>query len=276
MKNALTIDLEDWFCANNLRITIDEWDRRDLRVVENTHRILDLLDRHSVQATFFVLGWIADRVPALVQEIEQRGHEIATHGYSHTLLTEMTPAEFEADLCRALEVTRRLVTQPLLGFRAPSFTITRKTLWALDILARHGIKYDSSIFPVRFHPDYGMPDAALSIHRIGPIIEVPMSVARILGRNIPCSGGGYFRVFPYAITRFLLQQCNREGRPAVFYLHPWEVDPGQPRVKLSFSKSFRHYMNLDKTLERLDHLLDDFEFAPVREVLGLSGNSADI
>ncbi len=276
MKNALTIDLEDWFCANNLRITIDEWDRRDLRVVENTDRILDLLDRHSVQATFFVLGWIADRVPALVQEIEQRGHEIATHGYSHTLLTEMTPAEFEADLCRALEVTRRLVTQPLLGFRAPSFTITRKTLWALDILARHGIKYDSSIFPVRFHPDYGMPDAALSIHRIGPIIEVPMSVARILGRNIPCSGGGYFRVFPYAITRFLLQQCNREGRPAVFYLHPWEVDPGQPRVKLSFSKSFRHYMNLDKTLERLDHLLDDFEFAPVREVLGLSGNSADI
>lgn len=276
MKNALTIDLEDWFCANNLRITIDEWDRRDLRVVENTDRILDLLDRHSVQATFFVLGWIADRVPALVQEIEQRGHEIATHGYSHTLLTEVTPAEFEADLCRALEVTRRLVTQPLLGFRAPSFTITRKTLWALDILARHGIKYDSSIFPVRFHPDYGMPDAALSIHRIGPIIEVPMSVARILGRNIPCSGGGYFRVFPYAITRFLLQQCNREGRPAVFYLHPWEVDPGQPRVKLSFSKSFRHYMNLDKTLERLDHLLDDFEFAPVREVLGLSGNSADI
>lgn len=276
MKNALTIDLEDWFCANNLRITIEEWDRRDLRVVENTDRILDLLDRHSVQATFFVLGWIADRVPALVQEIEQRGHEIATHGYSHTLLTEVTPAEFEADLCRALEVTRRLVTQPLLGFRAPSFTITRKTLWALDILARHGIKYDSSIFPVRFHPDYGMPDAALSIHRIGPIIEVPMSVARILGRNIPCSGGGYFRVFPYAITRFLLQQCNREGRPAVFYLHPWEVDPGQPRVKLSFSKSFRHYMNLDKTLERLDHLLDDFEFAPVREVLGLSGNSADI
>lgn len=276
MKNALTIDLEDWFCANNLRITIEEWDRRDLRVVENTDRILDLLDRHSVQATFFVLGWIADRVPALVQEIEQRGHEIATHGYSHTLLTEMTPAEFEADLCRALEITRRLVTQPLLGFRAPSFTITRKTLWALDILARHGIKYDSSIFPVRFHPDYGMPEAALSIHRIGPIIEVPMSVARILGRNIPCSGGGYFRVFPYAITRFLLQQCNREGRPAVFYLHPWEVDPGQPRVKLSFSKSFRHYMNLDKTLERLDHLLDDFEFAPVREVLGLSGNSADI
>jgi polysaccharide deacetylase family protein (PEP-CTERM system associated) len=274
MKNALSIDLEDWFCAYNLRIAMDEWDRRDLRVVPNTHRILDLFDRHSVQATFFVLGWIAERVPGLVQEIEERGHEVATHGYSHTLLTEMTPAEFEADLCRALEITRRLVTQPILGFRAPSFTITNKTLWAIDILARNGIKYDSSIFPIGLHPEYGMRDAPLGIHRIGAIAEVPMSVARLAGRNIPCSGGGYFRVFPYAITRFLLRQCNREGRPAVFYLHPWEVDPGQPRMQLSFSKSLRHYMNLDKTLARLDHLLDDFEFGPVQEVLGLSERSA--
>ncbi len=272
MKNALSVDLEDWFCAHNLRIPMDEWDRRDLRVVANTRRILDLLDDHSVQATFFVLGWIAERVPELVQEIEARGHEIGTHGYSHTLLTEMTPAQFESDLCRALQITRKLVKQPVLGFRAPSFTITNKTLWALDTLARHGIQYDSSIFPIGFHPDYGMADAALSIHRIGPIAEVPLSVARIWGRNIPCGGGGYFRVFPYPLTRLLLRQCNREGRPVVFYLHPWEVDPAQPRVHLSFSKSFRHYMNLDKTLVRLDHLLNDFEFEPIREVLRLFEN----
>jgi polysaccharide deacetylase family protein (PEP-CTERM system associated) len=275
MKNALSIDLEDWFCAHNLGIGINNWESCELRVSPNTLRILDLLDQHQTRATFFVLGWIAERVPELVQEIERRGHEIATHGYSHALLTETTPAEFEADLCRALEVTRRLVKQPILGFRAPSFTITNKTLWAMDILARNGIKYDSSIFPVSFHPDYGIPDAALSIHRIGAVTEVPMSVARVLGRNIPCCGGGYFRVFPYSVTRWLMRQCHREGRPVVFYVHPWEVDPSQPRVRLSLSKSFRHYMNLDRTLARLDHLLDDFEFAPVREVLNLPWNNVD-
>jgi polysaccharide deacetylase family protein (PEP-CTERM system associated) len=274
MKNALSIDLEDWFCAHNLGIRIQDWQSCELRVSPNTMRILDLLDQHQTRATFFVLGWIAERVPELVQEIERRGHEIATHGYSHTLLTETTPAEFEADLCRALEVTRRLVKQPILGFRAPSFTIINKTLWALDVLARNGIKYDSSVFPVRFHPDYGIPDAALSIHRIGAMTEVPMSVARVLGRNIPCCGGGYFRVFPYTVTRWLMRQCHREGRPVVFYVHPWEVDPGQPRVRLSFSKSFRHYMNLNRTLARLDRLLNDFEFAPLQEVLGLSGKIA--
>ncbi len=273
MKNALSIDLEDWFCAHNLGIRIEDWENRELRVVPNARRILDLLEQHHVHVTFFVLGWIAERVPDLIQEIERRGHEIATHGYSHTLLTETRPEEFEVDLCRALEVTRALVDQPILGYRAPSFTVTGKTLWALEILARNGIKYDSSVFPVRFHPDYGIPDAALSIHRMGTITEVPMSVARVLGRNVPCCGGGYFRIFPYTATRWLMRRCNHEGRPVIFYVHPWEIDPGQPRMQLSFSKSFRHYMNLDKTLVRLDHLLDDFEFGPVREVLGWS-NSA--
>ncbi len=268
MKNALSIDLEDWFCANNLRIPLSEWDHQELRVVPNTHQILDLLDAHHVRATFFVLGWIAEHAPDLVREIEQRGHEIATHGYSHTLLTEQTPAEFEADLCRALEATRRLATQPIRGFRAPSFTITSKTLWAIEILARNNIQYDSSIFPVGFHPDYGIPDAQLGIHRIGAITEVPPSVARVFGRNLPCCGGGYFRVLPYAVTRYLLWRCNREERPVVFYLHPWEVDPGQPRQKLSRSKAFRHYANLDKTLGRLNRLLNDFEFGSIREVMG--------
>lgn len=267
MKNAMTVDLEDWFCAYNLRIKTQDWDKQELRVVDNTRRILDLLSKHNTQATFFVLGWIAERAPDLVREIEQRGHEIATHGYSHTVLTEMTPDAFDADLTRALKVTRACVQQDITGFRAPSFTITGKTLWALDILARHGIQYDSSVFPIGFHPDYGIADAELSIHPLGALTEVPMSVADLFGRKIPCSGGGYFRVIPYAVTRFLMRQCNRQGRPVIFYLHPWETDPGQPRVKLSPSKSFRHYFNLDKTMRRLDQLLTDFEFAPIKEIL---------
>ncbi len=267
MQNALSIDLEDWFCAHNAGIAFGDWDKQELRVAGNTRRILDVLDKHRTYATFFVLGWIAERVPELVREIEIRGHEIATHGYSHTLLTETTPEAFEADLCRALDVTRAIVKQPVLGFRAPSFTVTTKTLWALDVLARHEIVYDSSIVPLSYHPDYGMAEAQLGIHRLGPVTEVPMSVVPLLGKNIPCSGGGYFRVFPYTLTRFLLQQCNRLGRPVIFYLHPWEIDPGQPRVTMPFGKRVRHYTNLDKALERLDHLLRDFAFVPIRDVL---------
>ncbi len=267
MLNALSIDLEDWFCAYNLRIPLSEWHTRELRVVSSTHRILDLLDQHTTHATFFVLGWIAERVPDLVREVEARGHEIATHGYSHTVLTAMTPAAFESDLCRALDATRACTRQPILGFRAPSFTITRQTLWALDILRNHGIAYDSSIFPVSHHPDYGLPDAPLGIHARSGITEVPMSVARLRGFNLPCSGGGYFRVFPYSVTRFLLRAINREGRPAVFYLHPWEADPGQPHVEMSPTRKFRHYFNLDKTLGRLDHLLADLQFGPIRQLL---------
>ena len=269
MKNALSIDLEDWFCAYNLRIGVEDWDKQELRVENNTRRILDLLDKHNVKATWFILGWFAERVPNLIREIEQRGHEIATHGYSHTVLTSMTPEQFDADLGRALATTRAGVEQPIRGFRAPSFTITNQTLWAFDVLAKHEIVYDSSIFPISGHPDYGISDAPLTIHQRGSITEVPMSIAEIFGKRIPCSGGGYFRVFPYSVTRFLMRRCNRQGRPVIFYLHPWEVDPGQPRRKLSWSKSFRHYFNLDKTSARLDQLLTDFEFVPIKEVLGL-------
>ncbi len=269
MINALSVDLEDWFCAYNLRIAMDDWDARELRVVDNTHRLLELLAKHRTHATFFVLGWIAERVPDLVREIDRCGHEIATHGYSHTLLTQMTPDAFEADLRRALAVTQPYTPSAIRGFRAPSFSVTARTLWAYDILAKVGIAYDSSVFPIQYHPDYGIPDAPLAIYQAGSVVEVPMSLARVLGRRIPCSGGGYFRVLPYAITKFLIGQCNREGRPVIFYIHPWEVDPGQPRVKMSLAKSFRHYSNLDRTMGRLDRLLDDFKFIPIREVLGL-------
>jgi polysaccharide deacetylase family protein (PEP-CTERM system associated) len=272
MLNALSIDLEDWFCVHNLEPVIkkDDWDKQELRVVANTKRILELLKQHSTPATFFVLGWIAERVPNLVQEIEYHGHEIATHGYSHTLLTAMTPESFDADLKKALTITKKCVNQEIIGFRAPSFTITNKTLWALDVLQQNGIRYDSSIFPISYHPDYGIPNASLSIYKLTErLTEVPLSCAEILGKRLPCSGGGYFRLFPYRITKALFKRCNQQGRPVIFYLHPWEIDPGQPKVDLPWSKKFRHYHNLNKTYQRLDQLLTDFEFTSMRKVIGI-------
>lgn len=269
MINALSIDLEDWFAAYNLRINFRDWDKQDFRVVESTYKLLDLFSKHQVHGTFFVLGWVAEHAPDLICEVEQRGHEIATHGYSHTLITQMTPAEFEADIVKALAVTQPLVQHPIRGFRAPSFTITAKTLWALDILVKHGIQYDSSIFPINFHPDYGIPDAPLDIHPRQGLIEVPLSVAEVMGRRLPCSGGGYFRLLPYTLTERLMHRCNSQGRPVIFYLHPWEVDPGQPRQPLVWSKRLRHYYNLDKTLSRLDKLLSRFQFVPIKELLAL-------
>jgi polysaccharide deacetylase family protein (PEP-CTERM system associated) len=273
IKNAMSIDLEDWFCVHNMSQAIrrEDWDKCEMRVIENTRRILALLAAHKTEATFFTLGWIAEQVPELVREIEGAGHEIATHGYSHTLLTEMTAESFEADLKKALLVTQRCVNQEIVGFRAPSFTVTSKTLWAVDVLTRNGIRYDSSVFPVGYHPDYGMPDVSLSVYRhdASSLVEFPMSCAEVMGGRIPCSGGGYFRILPYAITKRLLERCNAQGRPVMFYIHPWEIDPGQPRVKLPVFKRFRHYYNLDKTMGRLDRLLNDFEFTSVRRAIGI-------
>lgn len=269
MLNAISIDLEDWFCAYNLRIDINKWNDQELRVEENTHRLLKILDKYNTKATFFVLGWIAEKVPELITEIENAGHEIGVHGYSHTLITKMTPDQFDNDLKKALKFITSVVKNPVIGFRAPSFTIIEDTLWALDILKQNNLKYDSSIYPVSFHPDYGIYDSPLKIHERGKIIEVPMSVAEILGKRIPCSGGGYFRIFPYNVMKYLMKKCNEQGRPVIFYLHPWEVDPGQPRMNLSITKKFRHYHNLDKTALRLEKLLTDFKFAPIKKVLNL-------
>jgi len=270
--NALSIDLEDWFCVYNLSKVIkkEDWHKYELRVVDNTNRILELLAKHNTHATFFVLGWIAERVPDLIHEIEKQGHEIASHGYSHTLLTEMTPESFEKDIQKALDVTKNCISSEIIGFRAPSFSITQKTMWAIDILKNHGFRYDSSIFPISLHPDYGVPHGSLSIYPLNSsLIEFPLSCVEIMGMRIPCSGGGYFRLFPYSLTRLLIRQCNRENRPAIFYLHSWEVDPQQPRIKLNWLKYFRHYYNLDKSIERLNRLLSEFEFTTVRKVLGL-------
>lgn len=274
VTNAISIDLEDWFCVNNLSgvITRADWDSCELRVRESTEKILRLFERHRTRATFFTLGWVAERAPELIREIESAGHEIAVHGYDHLLLTRITPEEFEADLVRALEAIERcgVRTRPV-GFRAPSFTVVEKTMpWALAILERHGFLYDSSVFPVGFHPDYGVADAPLAPYQITERLqEFPMSCVELFGRRLPFSGGGYFRLFPYAYTKFCMKRCNAEGRPAVFYLHPWEVDAAQPRVALPRSKAFRHYNNLSRTEGRLGRLLADFKFTTIREVLGL-------
>ena len=270
MKNIMSVDVEDWFCVHNLSglISYAEWDRLESRVERNTIRLLDLFGKHGVEATFFVLGWVADRYPDLVREIERRGHEIATHGYSHRLLTFMRPDEFREDLQRSLAVLTKVTGQEIRGFRAPSFSLTDRTLWVVDILRESGIRYDSSVFPVGFHPDYGLPTAELRPHQLAEgLLELPMGVAEVLGRRVPCSGGGYFRLYPYAVTRWLMRRCNRQGRPVMFYLHPWEVDPEQPRVRgLSWSKRFRHYNNLEKTERRLERLLADFSFTSARRL----------
>jgi polysaccharide deacetylase family protein (PEP-CTERM system associated) len=271
MRNVMSVDVEDWFCVHNLSrlIPYADWDKCESRVERSTVRLLDLFGKHGVEATFFVLGWVADRFPDLVREIERRGHEVATHGYSHQLLTSMRPEEFRADLQRSLVALARTTTQEVRGFRAPSFSLTKRTLWAIDILRESGIQYDSSVFPVGFHPDYGIADADLRPHRLANgLTELPMGVAEVLGLRIPCSGGGYFRLYPYAVTRALMRMCNQQGRPVMFYLHPWEADPGQPRVSgLSWSKRFRHYNSLDRTEERLESLLTDFTFTSARELL---------
>ncbi|HUE83868.1 MAG TPA: XrtA system polysaccharide deacetylase [Pyrinomonadaceae bacterium] len=275
MKNAISIDLEDWFCVHNLSgiIRREDWDGCELRVQKSTERLLELLDKHQTRATFFVLGWIAERIPELVRQVEDCGHEIAVHGYNHLLLTEISPEEFEEDLARALDAIDRcgVRTRPV-GFRAPSFTLVHSTKgWVLPILEKYEFQYDSSVFPVGFHPDYGMVDSPLIPYKITQnLYEFPMSCLEVFGRRFPFCGGGYFRLFPYAYTRYCMRKFNEQGRNAIFYLHPWELDPDQPRVgNLSVSQRFRHYSNIDRTERKLIKLLEDFEFSTVREVLEL-------
>lgn len=278
MINMMSVDVEDWFQVSNLSevISYRQWDLLELRVKTNTARVLQLLAKHHTKATFFVLGWLAERLPNLVRDIAGEGHEIACHGYSHRRLTTMTPRELDAELADTLAILRETSGQPVNGFRAPSFSVTRHTLWSYQIMAKHGITYDSSVFPIGFHPDYGIRHAPLTAYRAtDAIVELPVGCAQILGCRVPCSGGGYFRIFPYAVTRRLMQRCNSEGRPVVFYVHPWEFDPGQPRLHLPRLKQIRHYTNLNRTTTRFDRLLSDFDFGSIQENLALTHEHAE-
>jgi polysaccharide deacetylase family protein (PEP-CTERM system associated) len=276
--NALTVDVEDDFHAAALssHVPREAWGARETRVGANTRKLLDILDQHGVRATFFVLGWVAERDPQLVKDIARRGHEVACHGYSHRLVYEQSPAEFREETVRAKGFLEDAVGAPVLGYRAASYSIVRESLWALDILAETGFAYDSSIFPVR-HDRYGIPDAARTPHRMETparqaIVEWPLSTARVLGYRLPVAGGGYFRLFPYWLSRWGLASINRRERlPFIFYLHPWEIDPAQPRVPVRGLSRFRHYTNLHKCEGRLRRLLREFRFGTAREGLAALG-----
>ncbi len=277
MKNAITVDVEDYFHVAALAEVIkpEDWPNHDLRVEQNTHKILDLFDLYDVQATFFVLGWVAERCPDLVKEISRRGHEVASHGYSHQLVYNQTPDVFREETSRSKVLLEDIVQKPIRGYRAASYSITNESKWALDTLIELGFEYDSSIFPIR-HDRYGIPDAPDYPHLLtrdsGSIIEFPLSALNVFGYRLPVAGGGYFRLYPYWLTRMLLNQLARQTqRPFIFYLHPWEIDPDQPRVNASRLSRFRHYNNLDVCEQRLEQLLKDFEFTSVADVLNTMG-----
>jgi polysaccharide deacetylase family protein (PEP-CTERM system associated) len=266
--NYLTVDVEDYFqvAAFEKVISTDNWEQYECRVVANTSSILELFDAGRVKATFFIVGWIAERYPDLVLEIDRQGHEIGCHSYQHQKIYNLTPEQFREDTRRAKETLEQIIGKPVKGYRAPSYSITKKSLWALDILAELGFRYDSSIFPV-YHDNYGIPDAPRFAYRLEKqdMMEYPISTVQFPGMNLPIAGGGYFRLFPYWFTRMALRRINRkEKQPFIFYFHPWEVDPEQPRIQGAGAKSrFRHYLNLDKTRNRLEHLLQDFKFGPI-------------
>jgi polysaccharide deacetylase family protein (PEP-CTERM system associated) len=229
--------------------------------------ILDILARHGVQATFFVVGWIAEKYPALVQTINRHGHEIGCHSYLHRKIYDLTPEEFREDTRRAKNILEDITGKSVSGYRAPSYSITKKSLWALDILEELGFEYDSSIFPI-YHDNYGIPDAPRFEYKLpnNNMTEYPISTSLFMGRKIPVAGGGYFRLFPYWFTKMCLKTINiRENRPFIFYLHPWEIDSNQPRMKRAkLLSKFRHYNNLNKTAERFTRLLEDFSFGPIQ------------
>jgi polysaccharide deacetylase family protein (PEP-CTERM system associated) len=277
MLNALTFDVEEYFQVEAFRrlVAMEDWSRLPPRVADSTRRLLDLLDARGVSATFFVVGWVAERHPDLVREIERRGHELGCHGYAHRPVWAMSRPEFRGDLRRARQAIEDAAGRPVRGYRAPTCSIVASTRWALEVLAEEGLRYDSSIFPIR-HDRYGIPSAPRVPHRItlpggAEIVEFPMSTLRIAGQNVPFCGGGYFRLAPYELVRAGLRHLNRQGIPGMVYLHPWEIDPAQPRLPVRGLTRFRHYVNLARTESKLGRLLEDFAFAPAGRVLEAAG-----
>ena len=271
--NAMTIDVEDYFHVSafaNL-IQICDWDNYESRVENNTFKLLEILKTKNIIATFFVLGWVAERYPGLIKSIKNEGHEIACHGYSHQLIYNQEKKIFREETIRSKQILEDLIQEPVIGYRAASYSITKRSEWALDILAELDFKYDSSIFPVR-HDRYGMPHSPVFPHLLKTssgktIIEFPLSTVKVLGYRLPISGGGYFRLFPYWLSKLGLKSINMGDRPFIFYLHPWEIDPEQPRIKANIVSRFRHYNNLNKCETRLKHLLSTFEFTTTSNVL---------
>ncbi len=274
LLNALTVDVEDYFQVGALSSAIrpEEWEQWPSRVERNTDRLLELFASRGARGTFFVLGWIAEHHPDLVRRIHAAGHEIASHGFSHQLVYSQTPEVFRDEAGRSKALLEDIIGEPVTGYRAASYSITPNSRWALDILVELGFTWDSSLFPIR-HDVYGMPGTPDIPYRLqtdngGEIVVFPLSTLNLLGQKLPIAGGGYFRLFPYWFSRWGLGTINRRGAPFIFYLHPWEIDPAQPRVPdISLKSRFRHYNNLDRCYGRLDSLLQAFRFGTVSDVL---------
>jgi polysaccharide deacetylase family protein (PEP-CTERM system associated) len=271
--NALTIDVEDYFQVAALAEAVDrdDWSAMEYRVEANTDRLLDLFSQRGVKATFFTLGWVAERSPELVRRIQKAGHEIASHGYSHQLVYQQTPEVFREETRKSKQILEDITGEAVTGYRAASYSITAQSRWALDILCEEGFTWDSSIFPVH-HDRYGMPGTPHEPYRLeapggGTLIEFPLSTCPLGNYRLPIAGGGYFRLYPYWLSRWGLGKINRAGQPFIFYLHPWEIDTGQPRLKVKPLSRFRHYNNLNKCMGRLEQLLEDFRFGSVSDVL---------
>lgn len=269
--NSLTIDVEEYFHVANFSSVIspDDWDRQKSRLSFQLDKILSILEVKNVKATFFVLGWIAERHIETIKRMQKAGHEIASHGYGHQLVYDQTPEEFREDIRRSKKILEDIIQEPVWGYRAPNFSITKKSLWALDILIEEGFKYDSSIFPI--HRDRGgLPDGERFPYKIErkrrSLLEFPISTIRLLGQNVPYSGGGYFRLLPYCLIKPLVRTNNKEGHTAIIYLHPWEFDPQQPRIKVDPFSRFRHYVNICTTEGKLEKLLNDFQFKTMKEL----------
>lgn len=272
ITNAMTVDVEDYFQVSAFEKHIDksQWDTLQHRVADNTERILDLFAQHQVKATFFTLGWVAERYPAVVKRIVAEGHELASHGYEHIRVTEQTPEQFRADIKKTKRLLEDMAGQAVIGYRAASYSIGAKNLWALRILEEEGHLYSSSIYPVK-HDLYGMPSAprfAFHPDNTQNLLELPITTLKIPGKNIPCGGGGFFRLYPYLFSKAAYQYLNSVERQAgIFYFHPWEIDPHQPRQQnLPFKSRFRHYLNLSRVESRLNNLLNDFAWDTMQNV----------
>lgn len=282
MVNALTVDVEDYFQVQAFAdvISPSDWSRHPLRVETNTYRLLEMFGRRAIRATFFILGWVAEHCPKLVGDISKAGHEVGCHGYNHQMIGRGGQNEFREDIKRAKAITEDIIGAPLKCYRAPSYSITSETLWALDELQKAGFESDSSIFPI-VHDHYGIPNAPRfphyrSLSESRRIVEFPPSTLHAYGMNFPVAGGGYFRLLPYRVTAWAIRHINeKETQPAMFYLHPWEIDPEQPRIAAPWRSRFRHYQNLHSTEEKLNHLLDNFSWASMSDVLARSLGSAN-
>ena len=264
ITNAMSVDVEDYFQVSAFEGHIDcsQWDSLPHRVVNNTNKILELFSESDTKATFFVLGWIAERYPELVKDIVSHGHELASHGYGHQRATQQSRSEFKNDIVKAKSILEDISGVEIKGYRAPSYSISKKNLWVHDELLAAGYQYSSSVYPVK-HDLYGIPDAPRFAYQCdNGLLEIPITTTQIAGKNLPAGGGGFFRLYPYALSKWIIQRGNQQDKQAsIFYFHPWEIDPDQPRQEgISLKSRFRHYLNLNKTEKRIKYLLNDFNW----------------